>query len=143
MKFLCLSCDEQMDFSERAEPGDGTFGASFTCPSCGHRVAMLANPMETQLVGSLGVMIGGRTLDQPPMDLVRRSMDGRPDAFREPSGGTPAWSEDSEARLTRVPRFVRGMVRKVYSDWARERGIGTITPDVMDEARVDLGLEHM
>ena len=61
MKFLCISCDQQMQFAERQEPGDGTFAASFRCPQCGHQVALLANPMETQLVGSLGIRIGGRT----------------------------------------------------------------------------------
>ena len=30
MKFLCIPCDQQMDFNERAEPGDGTFGAQTT-----------------------------------------------------------------------------------------------------------------
>ena len=72
MKFLCLACDEQMQFRERQEPGDGTFAASFTCPSCGHEVAMLANPAETQLVGALGVKIGGRELDEQPMEFVER-----------------------------------------------------------------------
>ena len=59
MKVLCIQCDAQMHFQERQEPGDGTFAASFQCPECGHAVAMLANPMETQLVGALGVEIGG------------------------------------------------------------------------------------
>lgn len=148
MKFLCIPCDEQMDFREREEPGDGTFGASFQCPSCGHTVAMLANPMETQLVGSLGVKIGGRSLDQQPMELVRTSVQGRDDAFHDapeaaPLAGRPVWTPESEARLQRVPKFVRGMVKKIYSEWALERQIREITPAVMDDARIDLGLEHM
>ena len=146
MKFLCLDCDQQMTFAERQEPGDGTFGAAFTCPSCGHKVAMLANPMETQLVGALGVQIGGRTLDEQPMELTRRSMIGREDAFedvpKKGSGGV-RWSLGSEERLDRVPKFVRGMVKKIYAEWALERGISEITPSVMDEARTDLGLEGM
>lgn len=148
MKFLCIACDEQMDLQERNEPGDGTFAVSFECPTCHHRVAMLANPMETQLVGSLGVKIGGRTLDQQPMELVRSNVRGRDDAFRDapappPAAGRPVWAPESEARLERVPKFVRGMVKKIYSEWAVERAITEITPAVMDEARVDLGLEHM
>ncbi len=146
MKFLCVDCDQQMTFAERQEPGDGTFGASFTCPGCGHKVAMLANPMETQLVGALGVQIGGRTLDEQPMELTRRSMIGREDAFddvpKEGSGGV-RWSPEGEERLARVPKFVRGMVKKIYAEWALERGISEITPSMMDEARTDLGLEGM
>ena len=146
MKFLCVGCDEQMTFEERQEPGDGTFGASFSCPKCGHKVAMLANPMETQLVGALGVQIGGRTLDQQPMQLTRSSMIGREDAFEDVAPAKPGgvrWSAESEERLTRVPKFVRGMVKKIYVEWAAEHGIAEITPAVTDEARADLGLEAM
>ena len=76
MKFLCLDCDAQMTFRERREPGDGTFAAAFGCPACGRAVALLANPMETQLVGALGVRIGGAELDRPaaPMEHTRAAV---------------------------------------------------------------------
>ena len=35
------------------------------------------------------------------------------------------------------------MVKKIYSDYARERAIEEITPEVMDRARAELGLEGM
>jgi proto-chlorophyllide reductase subunit len=154
MKFLCIDCDAQMHFEERQQPGDGTFAAAFTCPTCGRRVAMLANPMETQLVNSLGVKIGGRTLDAEPMELIRTNIAGRDDAFQDSpqsdppaSGGyprnRPQWSPDAQDRLSRVPSFVRGMVKKIYTDYATEHAIAEITPDVMDRARSDLGLEGM
>lgn len=143
MKFLCIDCDQQMTLDDRQEPGDGTFAASFVCPGCGRRMALLANPMETQLVGSLGVKVGGRTLDQQPMELVRQTLEGRDEAFVDAVPERPEWAPASEERLSRVPGFVRGMVKKIYAEWAAERGISVITPEVMDEARVDLGLEGM
>ena len=146
MKFLCIDCDVQMDYENRRQPGDGTFAAAFSCPSCGRRIAMLANPMESQLVESLGVKIGGRALEPEPLELVRSTMVGRDDAFHEAEAGTtgrPRWTPESRARLGKVPRFVRSMVRSIYSEWAMERGIEEITPSVMDEARADLGLEGM
>jgi hypothetical protein len=145
MKFLCLDCDTQMTFDQRQQPGDGTFAASFACPSCGRRVAMLANPMETQLVSTLGVEIGGRTLDEEPMELTRKMVAGRDDAFTHDAPRTtrPRWSADAEQRLARVPGFVRGMVKKIYGDYAAEREIAEITPAVMDRAREELGLEGM
>ncbi|MEJ2238574.1 MAG: PCP reductase family protein [Gemmatimonadales bacterium] len=147
MKFLCVTCDQQMHFTERREPGDGTFAAAFSCPGCGHRIALLANPMETQLVGSLGVEIGGRTLEQQPLEFVRSNVVGKDDAFEDDggrkAGGWPTWSNAAESRLARVPGFVRGMVKRIYGEYAHERGIGEITPEVMDRARVDLGLEGM
>jgi Proto-chlorophyllide reductase 57 kD subunit len=145
MKFLCIDCDAQMSYQERRQPGDGTFAAAFTCPSCGRRIAMLANPMETQLVSSLGVQIGGRVLDEQPMELVRSTLEGRPDAFVDDIAvhARPLWSADAVERLSRVPAFVRGMVKRIYTDYAVERAITDITPDVMDRARTDLGLEEM
>jgi len=161
MKFLCIECDQQMNFEERQVPGDGTFAAAFRCPGCGRRVALLANPMETQLVGSLGVKIGGRTLEEQPLELVRGKMVGREGAFVEDEGrGTrdekrgddpptrrpadpPTWSAAAQERLAHVPTFVRGMVKKIYREYAAERGIAEITPQVMDRARSELGLEGM
>ncbi len=149
MKFLCIECDEQMHFHEREQPGDGTFAAAFRCPACGRRVAMLANPMETQLVGALGVKVGGRPLDEQPFEQVRTGIVGRDDAFADgvsrppPDAPRPRWSVDGEERLRRVPSFVRGMVKRIYTDYAAERGIAEITPAVMDRARTELGLEGM
>ena len=149
MKFLCIDCDAQMAFEERQQPGDGTFTASFACPRCGRRVAMLANPMETQLVSTLGVEIGGRTLDEQPLEYTRSALAGRDDAFVEDAPRSthnaprPIWSADAETRLAKVPGFVRGMVKKIYTDYARERAIAEVTPEVMDRARTELGLEGM
>jgi len=150
VKFLCVECDQQMAFGERTLPGDGTLAATFKCPKCGRVVAMLTNPMETQLVSSLGVEIGGRTVPSQPLETVRKMVaTGRDDAFdegNEPRGhaaGHPTWSADAQERLTRVPNFVRGMVKKIYADYAKERGITEITPAIMDTARAELGLEGM
>jgi anti-sigma factor RsiW len=149
VKFLCVECDRQMDFAQRELPGDGTLAAVFTCPACRRNVAMLTNPMETQLVASLGVKIGGRTLPEQPMELVRQAMQGgREDAFAEapapvPATAHPTWDAAARERLERVPSFVRGMVQRIYLDWAKEHGVAVITPDTMDQARRELGLEGM
>jgi hypothetical protein len=141
MKFLCVECDQQMAFAERELPGDGTLAATFKCPKCGRVVAMLTNPMETQLVSSLGVEIGGRTVPAEPFEMVRTMVV----TGSEPRGHAagPIWSGDAQERLARVPSFVRGMVKKIYADYAKERGITEITPAIMDTARAELGLEGM
>jgi hypothetical protein len=148
MKFLCIDCDRQMTFEERQLPGDGTLAVAFKCPGCGRAIALLTNPFETQLVSSLGVVIGGRTVPEQPLETVRGMVaTGKEDAFddgpadRRTAG--PTWSPEAQERLTRVPGFVRGMVKRIYADYARERGIAEITPAVMDTARSDLGLEGM
>ena len=137
MKFLCVECDQQMAFEQRALPGDGTLAATFKCPKCGRVVAMLTNPMETQLVSSLGVEIGGRTVPAQPFEMINSMVTDTV------GPASPSWSADAQERLARVPTFVRGMVKKIYADYARERGISEITPAIMDSARVELGLEGM
>jgi len=145
VKFLCIECDEQMQFGERQLPGDGTLAAVFRCPECGREMAMLTNPMETQVVSSLGIKIGGREVPEQPFELVRGSLEGgREGAFADaPATGPVRWSDTAVERLGVVPSFVRGMVKRIYSDYARERGIREITPEIMDRARTDLGLEGM
>jgi hypothetical protein len=149
MKFLCVECDRVMAFAERQLPGDGTLAAVFTCPGCNREMAMLTNPMETQLVSSLGIQIGGRTVPEQPMEMTRSSLkDTREEVFVETESGSPqvtrvAWDPDAIDRLGRVPNFVRGMVKRIYTDWAKENGVATITPAVMDRARTELGLEGM
>ncbi len=172
MKFLCLDCDSVMEFAERQIPGDGTLAAVFKCGSCEREMAMLTNPMETQLVSSLGVKIGGREVPIQPMELARTSLEGgRDDAFAlsediplasgesalgsgEPAIGSEAvaaeaatgrivWTSEATSRLERVPSFVRGMVKRIYTDWARQKGVSEITPENMDRARTELGLEGM
>lgn len=145
MKFLCVDCDAQMESIGQTAPGDGTLAVMFRCPRCEREVAMLANPMETHMVSSLCVKVGGRTVSEQPFETVRSQLaTGGEEALQDvaPASG-PAWSEDAEGRLARVPGFVRGMVRRLYSEWARERDIPEITLEVMDEARSDLGLEGM
>ncbi len=151
MKFLCVPCDSVMEFAERHLPGDGTMAAVFACGGCGREMALLTNPMETQLVSTMGVKVGGREVPAQPMETVRSTLaEGRDDAFDPPPEAPPSptpggvrWSEDATSRLQAVPGFVRGMVKRIYTDYARERGIETITPAVMDRARTDLGLEGM
>lgn len=146
MKFLCIDCDSVMEFQERQLPGDGTLAAVFRCQKCAREMAMLTNPMETQMVSSMGVKIGGREVPAQPLEVTRTSLEGGNEtAFQAPSAGPPSveWSPEAVERLQRVPTFVRGMVKRIYTEYAREREIRVLTPEVMDTARSDLGLEGM
>ena len=58
MKFLCVLCDQPMKLVEVAPPDRGALSVVYECPECAHRIAMLTNPLETQMVQSLGVQIG-------------------------------------------------------------------------------------
>jgi hypothetical protein len=153
MKFLCIPCDSVMDFAERQIPGDGTLAAVFKCGSCSQEVAMLTNPMETQLVSSMGVKIGGREVPAQPMELSRTSMEGgKEDVFDQSEVVSTdsqshslrvTWTSEAVGRLDNVPSFVRGMVKRIYTDWAQQNGISEMNPAIMDRARIELGLEDM
>lgn len=59
---------------------------------------------------------------------------------RDVSYGSPArtelaWSPEATARLSGIPSFVRGVVVKRIESWARERGLATITPELLSEIR--------
>jgi radical SAM protein with 4Fe4S-binding SPASM domain len=45
------------------------------------------------------------------------------------------WTEDAEERLSKVPQFLSGMVRRGVEGYAREKGITRITPDILAELR--------
>ena len=45
------------------------------------------------------------------------------------------WSAEARSRLERIPSFVRGVVTKRVEDWARERGLHEVTPELLTEIR--------
>src|SRR5262245_58977919 len=164
MKFLCLDCDEPMKLHSTEGPDEGSLTVTFRCPECGFRVAMLTNPFETQLVRSLGVKVGAApAAPAAPFEHLRSAMvDARVETLEAASadapgagGGCPfaamlneaspapasvAWTSEAEARLERVPSFIRPMARKAIERFAEGKGYPSITEAVMDEARGALGM---
>ena len=167
MKFLCVECDEPMRLEKSQGPDDGSLTVTFACPECGRRVAMLTNPFETQLVRSLGVKVGGRAEPAAPFEHLRSSLASqRPEAFEEAAGAPPAegaggpgcpfanmlasqeaeaspgiaWSAEAQARVERIPAFIRPMAKKAIERYAEGKGHRTVTEAVLDEARTALGM---
>jgi hypothetical protein len=46
-----------------------------------------------------------------------------------------AWTQDAERRLENIPDFIRPMARREIERIAKDRGLATITAQVMDEAK--------
>ena len=192
MKFVCLNCETYMNFEKVEKPGEGTLGVFFGCPSCNAKFSMVTNPGETQMVSSLGVKLGGRTVAAEPFEMTRGTLKdeatagagqmtgylnekiqgGQPAAVTaattatpgEKSGGgcpfsamvadmgltsgsktgnagTPttgfAWSADAKEKLDRLPSFVKPMVQSSVEAFARKQGYQTITLQVMDDSKSD------
>lgn len=193
MKFVCLTCETYMNFEKVEKPGEGSLGVFFGCPSCGAKFSMVTNPGETQMVSSLGVKLGGRTVAAEPFEMTRGTLKdeaqagsgqmaaylnekiqgGQPatasaapapaKAGEKSSGGCPfsamvaemgltsggkpagggagttefTWSADAKEKLDRLPVFVKPMVQSSVEAYARKQGYTTITLQVMDDSKND------
>ncbi|HLA61001.1 MAG TPA: PCP reductase family protein [Nitrospiraceae bacterium] len=192
MKFVCLNCETYMNFEKVEKPGEGTLGVFFGCPSCNAKFSMVTNPGETQMVSSLGVKLGGRTVAAEPFEMTRGTLKdeatagagqmtenlnekiqaGQPAAVtvattampgEKSGGGCPfsamvaemgltsgskpgnagaattgfVWSADAKEKLDRLPSFVKPMVQSSVEAFARKQGYQTITLQVMDDSKSD------
>jgi len=193
MKFVCLNCETYMNFEKVEKPGEGSLGVFFGCPSCGAKFSMVTNPGETQMVSSLGVKLGGRTVAPEPFEMTRGTLKdealagsgqmaaylnekiqgGQPVAAspasapksgdKAGSGGCPfsamvaemgltssgkaangepaksefTWTADAKEKLDRLPVFVKPMVQSSVEAYARKQGYTTITLQVMDDSKND------
>ena len=147
MKFLCVPCDSPMKLQTVGPPERGSLSIVYACPECGYEMAMLTNAYETQAVQSLGVRIGPESGSQassassggcpfsamiPGTEEAQRSPVGEPIPIR--------WTAAAEARLAKVPEFVRPMARTGIERFAREHGALEVDERILDEAREFFGM---
>ena len=169
MKFLCIECDEAMKLTETRGPDEGSMTVIFGCQSCNHKVAMLTNAMETQMVRALDVKIGGSSVPAEPMAMVKNTLRDQRDetpaarampAEKPKSGGSKCpftgmiteaeeaqqsgiqWTDEAEQRLENIPPMVRMMVRKSIEQQAEEKGYTVIDAQVMDEVKGKIGMMY-
>ena len=146
MKFLCVPCDTPMKLQSVGPPDRGSLSVVYACPECGYEMAMLTNAYETQVVQSLGVRIGPSTPlgAGPAPDEARAG--GCPFGAMVQGQDRPVqeaavrWTAAAEARLTKIPEFVRPMARTGIERFARERGVLEVDEQVLDEARDFFGM---
>lgn len=134
MKFICIRCNDFMEYDAKEEVAEQRLGLTFSCRRCGSSFAMVTNPGETQLVHALGIEIGGRSKPAQPLELTRESLK------QDLASKGPVWTEEAEKRLLNVPSFVREMARKGIDEYARDRGYKEIDTKVMDEYRQMVGM---
>jgi hypothetical protein len=143
MKFLCVLCDQAMKLVEMAPPDRGALSIVYECPECAHRVAMLTNPLETQVMTSLGVQIGpghGDIAKCPFSGMVQEMTGGA--AVAGGATGKPAvvWTSAALERLQKIPDFVRPMARSGIEKYAQEKGLAEIDEAVLDTAKDYFGM---
>ena len=149
MKFLCVECDEAMTRTDVSSIDRGSITIVFQCASCAKQVAMLTNPYETQVVGSLGVKLDGADSPASEGDWDGSTSESRcpfTDVARElgigeesASPGLP-WTEEASARLQNMPDFARPMAKVGIEKFARERGAAQVDGEIMTAAREFFGM---
>ena len=80
------------------------------------------------------VLIVNRGIERAAAEEAAAEASAKPVA-----GPEVRWSASAEQMLERVPSFARRMARKAIESFARERGIGEITPAVYEQARKKFG----
>jgi hypothetical protein len=129
---------------------------------------MLTNPYETQLVSSLGVEIGGKTLpddvengqkmssepatetdpneisteDRCPFSQMARDalVEEVANSGSEPPEGEILWTAQARVRLDNVPEFVRPIAKLGIERFARERGFSKVDEACMDAAKEEFAM---
>ena len=146
MKFLCVPCDSPMKLQTVGPPERGSLSIVYACPECGYEIAMLTNAYETQAVQSLGVRIGP---EKSPADasaeaacpfaaMVPPTEDAQRGEVAEP---VPVrWTAAAEARLAKVPAFVRPMARAGIERFARDKGCLEVDEKILEDAREFFGM---
>ncbi len=164
MKFLCVPCDSPMTLQTVGPSDRGSLSVVYACPECGYEMAMLTNAYETQVVQSLGVRIGPSTNHAEAFagETEASTKGGCPFSAMiptAPNGTAPAvsaserlgradeakpaglrWTQEAEARLARVPEFVRPMARTGIERFAQERGASEVDEHILDAAREFFGM---
>jgi hypothetical protein len=77
------------------------------------------------------------------MTMMRQALAGQLVDPTVQDSPEPVWTDAATKRLAAAPGFVQGMIRRLYSDYARRKGYSQITPAIMSEAREALGMEEM
>ncbi len=153
MKFLCVSCDEPMKLVEARPPERGSLTVVYRCATCAHEIAMLTNPFETQVVGSLGVEIGsdrdaaegsgcpfgGMVKDMGVTLPSENAASGDPSESTA-SGDDVSWTDEAASRLENIPDFARPMAKTGIEKFARDKGLDRIDAQVLEQAREFFGM---
>lgn len=126
--FSAMVAEMGLSASGKPENGMSSGSSEFTWTADAKekldRLPAFVKPMVQGSVEAFARKNGFKTITLQVMD------DSKNDS---PNGMT--WSPEAEQRLDNIPDFIRPMARKEIERVAKERGMSTITAQVMDEAK--------
>ena len=103
-----------------------------------HVRTMMANPRADAFVGdagTVGEVAGASAAEAAGCPFAAIVNEGAPAA-----PASVPWTAAAEARVERIPSFIRPMARRAIERFAAEHGYSTIDETVMDEARGAFGM---
>lgn len=118
----------EMGLTSGGKAGNGVGMSEFTwTPDAKEKLERLPAFVKPMVQGSVEAYArkhGYKTITLQVMD----------DSKNESSNGIQ-WSPEAERRLDNIPDFIRPMARREIERLAKERGVATITAEVMDDAK--------
>jgi hypothetical protein len=120
----------EMGLTTGAKPGNGTAPAaaefSWT-PDAKEKLDRLPSFVKPMVQGSVEAYARKQGLKTITLQVMDESKSDSPNGM--------TWSREAEQRLENIPDFIRPMARKEIERVAKERGLATITAQVMDETK--------
>jgi hypothetical protein len=124
--FSAMVAEMGLTSSGKSQNGGGTSDLSWT-PDAKEKLDRLPSFVKPMVQGS----VEAYARKQGYKNITLQVMD---DSKNDSSNGL-AWTQDAERRLENIPDFIRPMARREIERIAKERGLATITAEVMDEAK--------
>ena len=117
----------EMGLTSGGKPASGGAVSDFTWTADAkerlERLPSFVKPMVQSSVEAYARKRGFKTINLQVMDDSKNDSNG------------VAWTPEAEKRLENIPDFIQPMARREIERLAKERGVTTITADVMDDAK--------
>ncbi len=122
--FSAMVAEMGLTNSDKSANGTSEFTWTADAKEKLDRLPAFVKPMVQASVEGYARKQGFKTISLQVMDEAKNY---------SPEGMT--WSREAEQRLENIPDFIRPMARKEVERMAKERGLATITAQVMDDAK--------
>jgi radical SAM protein with 4Fe4S-binding SPASM domain len=109
------------------------------CGECEYR--MICGGCRARALASTGDYLAADPSCSYQPDGTRELIERRDLVYGSAAPRGLAWSADAEARISRIPSFVRGVVTQRVEAYAREHGMTTVTVDLLSEIRKSMPVD--
>ncbi|MEX5217894.1 MAG: PCP reductase family protein [Nitrospira sp.] len=124
--FSAMVAEMGLTSSGKPQNGGGSSDLSWT-PDAKEKLDRLPSFVKPMVQGSVEAYARKHGYKSITLQVMDDSKNDSPNGL--------AWTQDAERRLDNIPDFIRPMARREIERIAKERGLATITAEVMDEAK--------